>query len=63
MLEKTWAYNQGGLMQKGGLIFQLIQYLSVGIHASINVHEYHYIAICMCCWLVDVFFLYSLLQC
>jgi hypothetical protein len=25
MPKKNWAYNQGGLMQKGGLIFQLIR--------------------------------------
>jgi hypothetical protein len=34
----------------------------VGIHALINVHEYHSIAIRMRCWLVDDWF-YSLLQC
>ena len=34
----------------------------VGIHALINVHEYHCIAIRMRCWLVDVLFFYSLLQ-
>jgi hypothetical protein len=28
--------------------------VSVGIHALINVHEYHCIAIRMRCWLVDV---------
>ena len=38
-------------------------FLFVGIHALINVHEYNCIAIRMRCWLVDVFFLYSLLQC
>ena len=37
--------------------------VNVGIHASINVHEYHCIAIRMRCWLVDVFFFYSLLKC
>ena len=35
----------------------------VGIHALINVHEYHCIAIRMRCWLVDVLFFYSLLKC
>jgi hypothetical protein len=35
----------------------LVMSVSVGIHALINVHEYHCIAIRMRCWLVDVFFL------
>ena len=29
------------------------EFMSVGIHALINVHEYHCIAIRMRCWLVD----------
>ena len=29
------------------------EYLNVGIHALINVHEYHCIVIRMRCWLLD----------
>jgi hypothetical protein len=43
------------------LLFLLLM-LSVGIHALINVHEYHCIAIRMRCWLMDALFFYSLLQ-
>jgi hypothetical protein len=36
-----------------------LQILSVGIHALINVHEYHCIAIRMRCRLMDACFLFS----
>ena len=55
--------QRGAQKKKGSQAQLLVSKVIVGIHALINVHEYHCIAIRMRCWLVDVFFLYSLLQC
>jgi ABC-type sulfate/molybdate transport systems ATPase subunit len=53
----------GGLVYWGICLFVFIGVIvTVGIHALINVHEYHCIAIRIRCWLVDVCSS-SLMQC